>query len=570
MNFNDCDVEKDSDCDEFMSASDLEDAEDDVEPENAEEEVIPPDYQDLQQWKFDAPENPVEDTPLSHEPGFKPGVFPEAPTQGKGLYHAAEYYVLFWPLLWYTWLATRTNDYAAAQLNAGAKTSTTWVDTTAAELMAFHGVLIYMSIKKFEGGIRQYWSKGPFGDPWVQGIFTFSRFKDLLRFFHVSDVRDYSEADKEDKTRKLKKWFVLGNQRIRDIWNALKKICFDETMTKVLSSCPIGQNMPNKPIPKGSKTFSGTDGAGIPVYQQLYGGSNGSRHKNLTADVIKDCIYYINSTGHLFTMDNYYGNFPVYDTITHSGNHCILMVKRPRKVAADSPVWERSIAHLLNRIVSKKESVRGAHCTVYHRNGCKFTIWRDNEIVILMTDVVPDDVTTCKRWSKELRQVLEIECPLVVYMYNHNKSETDIYNCKKAEADIITTFRKWWKRIFFNGPWHRMECAAWRAAVWHNRRPDAQTLCHREFRQELCLWLVEGYVAAKVHVDRPCAAIVAHGVIPPQPNFPHVLYHLNIPAGQHSKNRCSVCRSISREVVWGCLACGVAVHKKCFCKLHPI
>ena len=529
-----------------------------------------PRYYNIENWTWIPSPSFPQKPAINHQPGLVPGVWENREHQTDKLGGSArEYHCLFWPEERYIYMADRTNDYAAAQLGAGgalSKTSLRFTPTDKSEMKAFHAVLMIMSIKKNQEGVQSYWFDEPWGDPWIQSIFTYDRFKKLLRFLHVYNPdKDFRKGidDPSDPTLKVKKMYEMCNQRTSEVVMADQKICIDESMFKVTSNRnPIRQLNTAKPIPAGCKAFTMVDNNGIILWSMLYRGRRGVNEPEVgvALNVVKMALKQLRTKGHQFTTDNWYGSYAALEEFKAAGHCCLLMMRRPRKLKAGSTAGANSALHVLGDIITTK-CWRGTSDKCYLKGSdgetrAMLQFWRDNKVVVLLTDAYSgqdDDGTVVTRQGKGEPTGLQVSATQAVLAYNMDKSAVDRHNHLRSQCDVQTTFDRWWVRPFINGPLVDMVVNAWQTTKIRASRK----LSFAQFQRELAMELLMDHMALKVR---------RHVKIEYQP-LPagHNLTKLTSAAGD-KRVVCFICKGHS-HCGYYCSGCHLAVHKHCFGKL---
>ncbi len=548
------DTESEYSCDEDLDTTVEGQAELPVDSDEEEEEV-PAEYRDIDSWTASTtnPPNFPREVNLEHEPGLQPGVWKTRqfhhPTETG---HPSEFYSLLWPCEWDNEIAARSNSYANMLIQTGKVTWKHFTPTTGVEIRALHGVLMFMSMKKHQGGLKSYWREYPFGDPWVKSVFSKRRFMFLMRIFHVVDDWLATDEAKKDRTIKVKAWYIRVTEQILRIWFPGKIICIDETMT-LGTAAPIRQEMDAKPIKCGPKSYTAVDQYGVVLFTFIYpGNKTGDPEIGHATAVVKAVMDALRTKGHTIVTDNFYGSFESLKVIREAGNNCILMLRKPKAVKKDSPAMKTNPCHALSLLVNKS-SPRGARVQAFLQNQCMLTLWRDNAVVAILTDAIgceKSEGLTERRRKKGCKKAIEVRGCEVIKKYNKWKSLVDRYNQKKAEGDVYTTFRRWWKRCFINGPWLQSECSSWRIFQRYSTTPNATSLSFLALREQLVMWMVEGYVASKVRL-----------LI--QPTMQHTLAKLP----SEIRRQCAVCRTGGSTVTF-CTGCNMMMHRKCFIDHH--
>jgi len=457
----------------------------------------------------------------------------------------------------------RTNRYATEKLLAK-DVKYHWYPTTVIEIMALHAVIIYMSIVQRQGGLSSYWETTGFPDAWVPTIFTAFQFKVLFRMLHVASLPQDMEAgdDPKDPTLKVRVMYRMAIVCVKEVWSLAQDVCIDEgNILGASRRCPIRQLNLAKPIPAGTKCYVAVDGAGICYYYMPYCGRRGvdEPEKHLTVKVINDILDETPTHGHDFVADNWYGSYQALENIKAAGHSSLLMMKRPKALTANSPLHDTSAIHKLGQIVTEK-SVRGASCAFYlEKDGetrAMLEAWRDNKVVVLLTDRFQGGTEgeAVVRRAKDVKDGVLVPCTEAVKAYNKLKSLVDRFNFERTSCNLKTAPRRWWMRVFLNGPLAMAEINSWHAAVFMK----ARKLSLRDWCQELALQLVMPHVALKPRMLVQVAPVVAKTA------------HLCVkaPASDHCA-ACVVCPKHS-HCGYMCSQCQLPCHQACFVLLQHL
>ena len=198
------DAQPEASSDEGFSTASSTDSEAESEPE-----ARARDYRDLSRWTTavrgaNAPAGYPPPMPAVPGPGFRPGTWEARELHSAGGDEALDYWSFVWPQAWTQKIADCTNNYACDKQAAAIARWVRWTPTTALEIQALHAILIFMSIKKNEGGFSGYWQPDPWGEPWVRAMMTKKRFWALMHFIHVAEDADYPAALVQANDRTLK------------------------------------------------------------------------------------------------------------------------------------------------------------------------------------------------------------------------------------------------------------------------------------------------------------------------------------------------------------------------------
>lgn len=154
-------------------------------------------------WKWNNFSSVIEDgTSCPFNPSHITGCQTQESQNAK---EASEAFHLFLPPTFFTLLVEQTNLYAAQVYQSTRPPKTTWKDVTVQEMKAFIGMNIAMGVVNLPE-INMYWSTDPILEhSWFRTILSRNRFKQILRFFHLSDnsKKDQHNDDKLYKVRPL-------------------------------------------------------------------------------------------------------------------------------------------------------------------------------------------------------------------------------------------------------------------------------------------------------------------------------------------------------------------------------
>lgn len=537
---------------------DLED--DDEDSEEDEEEDDNSDWAtDLDNWVLEVP--PPAYPPridITHNPGIVREEWAHRSVKQRmnSDYAPVDCFSLFWPVSEFDAIATETNYYARDKVAQGKMKS--WRDTDRQEIMVFHGMMTFFSIKRHNEGFKGYFGEAPFGEDRIKAAMSQKRFFELLQSFHVSRNVAHPPGMPRNYTEKFSDWYARLNNRTRVVYKPHKYVCTDEGMTVVTSHyCPIKQLMPAKPISKGVKTWSCVDANGVCLWEEVYTGrrDKAEPERHLGTAIIKKVIDHLTTKGHCMVTDNFYGTFTTLRALREAGHSCILMMKKPRKLQPNSKT-QPTVAHVMIQLFDDK-TPRGTRVSMFYKDEAMITLWRDSTIVSIITNHISNDhdaAVIVKRRAKG-KAVLDVPATQLVVKYNLHKSHVDRYNDQRAECDVETRFRRWWMRVFFNGPFARAQINAWRARDYEitSRALPLDHMTLSVFRKDLILWLLDAQTTVRLR-----ASPVSH--IPPTARFHRPISIDDVLNGNRT---CSVCRKTSKAGFF-CVVCNQAYHLNCF------
>ena len=152
----------------------------------------------------------------------------------------------------YDKIVTQSNLYAKQQRLAKNDNSP-WNPITKEEMIAFIGVNIAMGVVQLPAG-DDYWSVNPIlAYPWFRSVFSSHRFRQILRYLHVTDnsqavPRGNSDYDKLWKVRYLIDAFALWCVQLYD---PHPQLSVNESMIGIKCRFSFIQYLPKKPVKWG-------------------------------------------------------------------------------------------------------------------------------------------------------------------------------------------------------------------------------------------------------------------------------------------------------------------------------
>jgi hypothetical protein len=156
-----------------------------------------------------------------------------------------------------------------------------WKNLRIAELKAFFAIYMYMVMKR-QPNVKSYWKKEGsfFHCPTISNIMTRRRFKELVRYLHITDLATYEHIPNGDlgydKIRQVR-WLVeeIRSACMRE-WSLGEFLTIDEMIVWYKGTyCPICQYMPKKPEKWGIKFWVLADFASKFIYCfDIYCGKN--------------------------------------------------------------------------------------------------------------------------------------------------------------------------------------------------------------------------------------------------------------------------------------------------------
>ena len=187
------------------------------------------------------------------------------PLPQKNLQSPLDYFHLMIPRDYFYAVAAQTNLYARQRLaNKGVPEcnfAKEFEPTTAAEMRAYVGLLLFMSVSPLPS-VKLYWSESlPTYNPWVASVMTKNRFQELAIFFHLIDSTKAKPKGQSgyDPLYKVRLIISLTQETFSGNYHPAEAITVDEAMIKFKGRCEILQYLPNKPTKWGLKVWACCD-----------------------------------------------------------------------------------------------------------------------------------------------------------------------------------------------------------------------------------------------------------------------------------------------------------------------
>lgn len=342
--------------------------------------------------------------------------------------------VLFPSSIWQM-LAVETNRYARekGRLND---------ETTEAEIQAFLGVCMAMSIHKLPR-IENYWSSNwVLGVPQFTQIFTLKRFWYLWSNLHLVDnskcvPRDMPGHDRLFKVRPL---MDKLNETFAENYSPSQNIAVDESMVRFKGRSVMKQYMPMKPIKRGFKIWCASCSCcGYLLKFQMYTGKESSQEHGLAHRVVTDLILpHLANRNHIIYMDNFFSSLPLYQELLQHGTMAC-GTYRTNRAGFPTELTDKT---------SLKKLARGD--SIMRQKGDLTTmVWMDKKPVYVVTTAHQPNETTVRRRNPD-GTATHIKCPEAVAEYNRNMGGVDLHDQLNCYYSYDRKSKRWWLRLFFH------------------------------------------------------------------------------------------------------------------------
>uniref|UniRef100_A0AAR2KQS2 PiggyBac transposable element-derived protein domain-containing protein n=1 Tax=Pygocentrus nattereri TaxID=42514 RepID=A0AAR2KQS2_PYGNA len=304
---------------------------------------------------------------------------------------------------------------------------------TSEEFKTFLGINMVMSYVRYPRS-RMYWSSETgLRLELIADAMPVNRFEQILSYMHFVD--NYS-LDPKNADRFVK---------IRPVLDALKETfpsaldpeefqSVDEMMIPYKGRLSIKQYVPKKPKPWGIKVWVRAGSSGYMYNFEPYQGPAGGRGEisqlGMAGDVVMRLCQDIQDKNHKVFFDNFFCTFPLLQALEHQGIY-------------GTGTSEKR----------KANEARRKRICLCRDNAQNITVtrWLDSSVIHMAsscTGLSPTDVA--QRWSKKEKQMLNIQRPFSVKLYNQHMGGVDLMDQCVAMYPHRRRNKRWYIRVFFH------------------------------------------------------------------------------------------------------------------------
>lgn len=394
------------------------------------------------------------------------------------------------PLQFWEEFAEQTNLYSTQQRDLRS------VKTTANELLKFVGLSVAMGTLKYPQ-TRMYWSRN-FGQPLFTDTMNRDRFFELRNYLHFAD--NNTKRDGNDKLFKVSPFLDFIRKKCITLPRS-KHLSIDEQMIPFSGRCLFRQYVPSKPNPLGLKVFVLASNDGLVLDFKIYQGKGTipeeiMKEFGLGAGIVKILTENLEAESVIYT-DRFFTSVKCADYLLEKGLYSI------------GTVMSNRIGPISKKLKSDKEMKRGQWDErVREDNEMCILKWKDNKSVLLLSTCMGSEpVGTCKRWSKEKKEKIDVPQPAVVKAYNMHMGGIDL--CDRFMAYYRCTLRtkKWPLRVFS----HFIDLIIVNCWVMHRRlqtavgTPKRKLMSLMEYKMHISQALIkfEGILSPIIRRGRP-------------------------------------------------------------------
>lgn len=298
------------------------------------------------------------------------------------------------------------------------------VPCTPSEIKRFFGIHGLMGIFKYPQ-IRMYWStRHPFKDI----IESMPRNRFFLLRVNLHCVDNLSMTPEQQKSNRL--W------KVQPIIDAVRKRCLelergsgtysiDEQMIPFLGSCPVRQVVKNKPRPVGLKNYVITTSAGLMLDFEIQQGSTTPFPDTSLGHGPAVVLRLVQTLppGSSVYFDRYFTTIPLLDKLTKiqiDGTGTL----QTNRVSMKDPQYKK-----LDLSKGRQKVLKRGEFDEYIRDDQKLCLlmWKDSKAIVMgSTSTGSEPVATVKRWDKQSKTYIDVQCPAIVKKYNECMGGVDV------------------------------------------------------------------------------------------------------------------------------------------------
>lgn len=488
----------------------------------------------------------VEAMPFSHPPAEVP-----SPRQ---------YFALFFSDEIISDIVTQTNMYSVQQIGRS-------INVTAKDIEEFVAIHVIMGVVRMPCYL-DYWSTQLRYAP-VADIMPIKKYQLIRRFLHFVD----SNEESSDRFQKVRP--VVEKVRLNCLLSAEEENQFSiDEMTLPYKGKKAGnrrQYNAKKPKKWGFKAFVRSGVSGYIYDVLLYGGDDTFRNIQFTdreetlgfgGKVVVALCQSIKNRPCFVYFDNYYTSLELVVYLRNElGIFSLGTIKSNRL---------RGCQNVLDDDKKMKKRGRGSFSQIVcNENKIAVVKWFDNKPVTLVSSFADSyPVTKIKRYSKDHKAKIEIDCPKVVRHYNTHMGGVDLSDMLIALYRTQMKTRRWYMGIFaqildisINNGWllYRRHCA---------QKNVKKVLSLKDFRCHIYFSLISKEVVERSDVAGPSLKIKKPVKSRPIDEIRYDgMGHL---PNLESRGRCRVCKDGQSTVM--CIKCNVRLcltkKRNCFYDFH--
>lgn len=437
------------------------------------------------------------------------------------------------------------------------------INVTTSEMRDFLAVTILMGIIKMPS-YRDYWSQD-YRYPLIADVMPLKKYEQIRRFLHFVDNTQVTD-DRYFKLRPLL-------EKVRRNCLQLEEECkysIDEMMIayKGTRAGNRRQYMPKKPKKWGIKLFVRAGVSGL-VYDFIpYGGEDTfrfcsfSEYENslgLGAKVVLALCKTIQKKPANVYFDNFFTSLELIHYLREEyGLFSLGTVRSNRLKGCDKFMPSDKELAKKGRGSSKQ--------IVCNEKKVAVVKWMDNKCVLLASSFVDSfPMGKIKRWSKESRSKVDVDCPAIVKEYNSFMGGVDLSDMLVALYKTNFRTKRWYMAIFSQ----LIDICVNNAWLLHRREIKESKISLKKFRRHIACELLQKERAPKNLPNSPMPN-KKHDPVVALPNDAiryDKIGHLPV---HKERGRCRLCKDGKTNVQ--CVKCHLRLclvpNRNCFLNFH--
>lgn len=421
---------------------------------------------------------------------------------------------------------------------------------TMREMKAFLGVLIlsgYIALPRR----RMYWEREKDShNELVANAISRDKFEFIFSHIHLSDNNNLNQNDKFGKVRPL---FAHLNETFMKFAPLQESHSVDEAMVPYFGRHGCKQYIHGKPIRYGYKLWMGCTRLGYVNWFEPYQGATthiGTEYKELGvgAGVVltyADCLKskWPKYRFHLY-FDNFFNSCTLLANLTQKGLNGTGTV-RPNRLTGNP----------FSSVNMKTRSRGDYECRVCEEEHLVAIQWNDNSVVTLCSNAVgAQPVHTVKRYSRRERNVVYVQQPHMIKLYNQNMGGVDRCDENISLYRVSIRGKKWYMPLISQG----IDMAVHNA--WQIHKYNGGNMDHLTFRRQIAIALLQQNKKFRISFSMGRPAQSENSGIR-YDRFDHWV----LPQDKQTK-----CRHCHTKTTTRCEKCNIGLHVKCFIAYHTL
>jgi len=397
------------------------------------------------------------------------------------------FFALFVPDAYIDSIVQHTNAYAEqryAQRGGApaeaAAAATHWQATSAAEVKALLGCLIYMSIVRLTHP-HDYWAAET-RQTFVADTFPRDRFLELLRVLRLNSSSPMS-AQPREPLQPLQPLIALLLTAARQYFYPGRHVSVDEAMCGFQGRSHMVQHIARKAEDTGFKVWMLVDvDSGFVVTFDIYTGAKEAGREERASEnvVLKLTQAALTQPHHVVVMDNYFTSVHLFLKLLERKQYAVGTMQSRRKQ--------------FPRELLKKDMARGESLWRQHRQEPRLTVvsWADKSPVhFLSTCTNPTAHEQVQRHTSA--GLVTFNCPPVVNVYARYMRGVDVFSQRRSYAKLGRKSRKY----FYSLAWFLLDIAISNAYILWTNKHAQQKGDQKKYRKALMQQLVGGFSACR-------------------------------------------------------------------------